>query len=161
MQEVVVALGSNLGAPDLNVSRAMESLEQHFPEGFRRSKIYRTAPVGMAPGATDFANAVVMFQSLLQPEKLLSILHELEAAFGRPKDHGKNTARTMDLDLIAVGGLQLASPTLTLPHPRAIDRRFVLQPLLDIAPGFRFPGVAEALSVLNTRAPSLDLSLWR
>ena len=161
MQEIVVALGSNLGRPELNVSRAMARLAQQFPEGFSASSIYRTDPVDMAAGATDFANAVVVFQSLLAPETLLLMLQALEVEFGRPKDHGKNTARTLDLDLIAVGTQQLSTPALTLPHPRVLDRRFVLQPLEEIAPEFRFPGVNETLRTLIQRAPALDLDLWR
>jgi len=86
MREVFVALGSNLGAPDQNVLRAMARLAQQFPEGFRSSEIYRTEPVDMAADATDFANAVVAFQSGLPLETLLSNLQALEAAFGRPKD---------------------------------------------------------------------------
>lgn len=160
MREVVVALGSNLGRPDQNVLRAIAALAQEFPEGFRSSKIYRTEPVDMAADATDFANAVAVFQSGLPLETLLSNLQALEAAFGRPKDHGKNTARTLDLDLIAVGDETLSTPRLTLPHPRVLDRRFVLQPLRDIAPKFRFPGVNESLSILIQRAPSLDIVLW-
>lgn len=160
MREVVVAIGSNLGAPDQNVLRAMARLGQQFPEGFRSSQIYRTEPVDMAVDATDFANAVVAFQSGLPLETLLSNLQALEAAFGRPKDHGKNTARTLDLDLIAAGDETLSTPILTLPHPRAPHRRFVLQPLQDIAPEFRFPGIDLPLNVLIRQAPSLEISPW-
>ena len=160
MREVFVALGSNLGAPDQNVLRAMAHLAQQFPEGFRSSEIYRTEPIDMADDATDFANAVVAFQSGLPLETLLSNLQALEAAFGRPKDHGKNTPRTLDLDLIAAGDEILSTPALTLPHPKVLDRRFVLQPLQDIAPAFRFPGINEGLSVLIQRAPSLVIALW-
>ena len=160
MREVFVALGSNLGAPDQNVLRAMAHLAQQFPEGFRSSEIYRTEPVDMAADATDFANGVVAFQSGLSLETLLSNLQALEAAFGRPKDHGKNTPRTLDLDLIAAGDETLSTPALTLPHPKVLDRRFVLQPLQDIAPAFRFPGINEGLSVLIQRAPSLVIALW-
>jgi len=160
MREVVVALGSNLGAPDQNVLKAMGCLAKQFPEGFRASEIYRTEPVDMTDDATDFANAVVAFKSGLPLEALLSKLQALEAEFGRPKDHGKNTARTLDLDLIAVGDETLSTSTLTVPHPRALDRRFVLQPLQDIAPEFRFPGINEGLGVLIQRAPSLVIALW-
>ena len=160
MREVFIALGSNLGAPDQNVLRAMARLAQQFPEGFRSSEIYRTEPVDMAADATDFANAVVAFKSDLPLDTLLSNLQALEAEFGRPKDHGKNTARTLDLDLIAAGDETLSTPALTLPHPRALDRRFVLQPLQDIAPEFRFPGNNEGLSILIQRAPSLVVALW-
>jgi 2-amino-4-hydroxy-6-hydroxymethyldihydropteridine diphosphokinase len=160
MREVFIALGSNLGAPDQNVLRAMVRLAQQFPEGFRSSEVYRTEPVDMAADATDFANAVVAFKSDLPLDTLLSNLQALEAEFGRPKDHGKNTARTLDLDLIAAGDETLSTPALTLPHPRALDRRFVLQPLQDIAPEFRFPGNNEGLSILIQRAPSLVVALW-
>ena len=160
MREVVVALGSNLGAPDQNVLKAMGCLAQQFPEGFRASEIYRTEPVDMTADATDFANAVVAFQSGLPLETLLSNLQALEAAFGRPKEHGKNTPRTLDLDLIAAGDEILSTPALTVPHPKVLDRRFVLQPLQDIAPEFRFPGINERLTILIQRAPSLGIALW-
>ena len=68
MREVVVALGSNLGAPDQNVLKAMGCLAKQFPEGFRASEIYRTEPVDMTDDATDFANAVVAFKSGLPLE---------------------------------------------------------------------------------------------
>jgi 2-amino-4-hydroxy-6-hydroxymethyldihydropteridine diphosphokinase len=86
------------------------------------------------PGAPDFINAVVAFETSLHPFALLRSLQEIEARLGRPKDHRKNESRTIDLDIICYGDLSIDEKELTIPHPRAAQRDFVMTPLKEVAP---------------------------
>lgn len=160
MRRAIVALGANLGDPREQLCGALAVLGSHFEQGFTASQIYRTAPVGMSANAGDFANAVVSFDTALEAQDLMALLQSLEEASGRPKTHLKNTSRTLDLDLIALGDVRMASPELMLPHPRAIERRFVLIPLMEVAPNYRFPGETLDLEALTELAPELDIRVW-
>ncbi|MBV9548946.1 MAG: 2-amino-4-hydroxy-6-hydroxymethyldihydropteridine diphosphokinase [Alphaproteobacteria bacterium] len=90
------------------------------------------------PNDPPFLNAVASLQTLLQPFALLELLHTVETAFGRVRSH-TNAPRTLDLDLLAHGGTVLNHEKLILPHPRLAERRFVLEPLAEIAPAWRHP----------------------
>lgn len=120
-----------------------------------RSSLWRSAPVDCPPGSPDFINAVAAFapMSNLTPESLLAELQKLECEFGRQPKTVLNEARPLDLDLIAWGDEVRNSPTLTLPHPRAHLRHFVLCPLAELAPDLVLPGqsrtVAELLAALG------------
>jgi 2-amino-4-hydroxy-6-hydroxymethyldihydropteridine diphosphokinase len=107
-----------------------------------RSSLWRTQPVDCPPGSPAFVNAVVAFQPRLEetPESLLEKLQALEREFGRQTGPGRNLPRPLDLDLIAFGREVRSQAALTLPHPRAHLRRFVLQPLSEIAPDLVLPG---------------------
>jgi 2-amino-4-hydroxy-6-hydroxymethyldihydropteridine diphosphokinase len=144
-QQAIVALGSNLNEPKAQVENAIEILSRKFAKDFRHSAIYRTEAEGMAAHAFDFANAVVVFTTALSPLALLGVLQTLEVEFGRPSEHQKNSNRTLDLDLIALGDHAIASTELSLPHPRAMQRRFVLSPLAELIPDYRFPGYDVSL----------------
>ena len=160
IRRAIVALGANLGDPRQQLCCAMAALRNRFEQGFSASQVYRTAPVDMSADAGDFANAVVRFDTPLAPQDLMALLQSLEESSGRPKAHLRNTPRTLDLDLIALGEVRMVTPALTLPHPRAIDRRFVLIPLMEVAPDYRFPGETLDLEALTERAPELDVRLW-
>ncbi len=138
----VVALGSNLGDPEARLQSAIERLRDLAGGEFRSSCLYRTAPVDCPPGSPDFFNAVVVFRARAgeTPEGLLQALHSMESAFGRRRGPGRNEPRPLDLDLIAFGEEQRNGPILTLPHPRAHVRRFVLEPLAELAPDLSLPG---------------------
>ena len=101
------------------------------------SRWYRTAPVP-ASGQPDFVNGVVLLSGAVEPRELLHALHGLEAEAGRTRGV-VNAARVLDLDLIAVDGMQVSAPDLVLPHPRMAVRAFVLAPVCDVAPGWRHP----------------------
>jgi 2-amino-4-hydroxy-6-hydroxymethyldihydropteridine diphosphokinase len=101
------------------------------------SSVYRSAPVDAA--GPDFFNAVAALHTSLEPLPLLDALQATEQQFGRQRPY-PNAPRTLDLDLLLLGDLQLQTPRLTLPHPRLHQRAFVLQPLLEIAPGLAVPG---------------------
>jgi len=160
MNQAIVALGSNLNAPHTQVSAAIIALARIFPQGFDNSPIFRTPAVEMTEEAYDFANAVVVFDTSLPPLGLLRNLQAIEIEFGRPQVHGKNTARTLDLDLISCGDVVCRTDELILPHPRAFTRRFVLEPLITLLPDFRFPNSDLSLETLISRAPPLDMALW-
>ena len=150
----IVALGSNMGDPRENVLRAMGRLEQLSDEPLLKSSLWRTEPVDCPPGSPAFVNAVVGLVPRRgeTPESLLARLQTLEREFGRQPKKVANEPRPIDLDLIAFRAETRSTAVLTLPHPRAHQRRFVLQPLSEIAPDLVLPGqqktVAELLQEL-------------
>ncbi len=114
------------------------------------SSLWRTSPVDCPPGSPPFINAVVGLEPLPgeTPESLLAKLLALEKDFGRRPKQILNEPRPLDLDLIAFGSETRLSPTLTLPHPRAHLRRFVLAPLAELAPSLMLPGQTESVAAL-------------
>ncbi len=120
------------------------------------SSLWQTSPVDCPPGSPKFVNAVVGLvpRQGETPESLLAKLQSLEREFGRQHTGIRNAPRPLDLDLIAFGTETRATKELTLPHPHAWQRRFVLQPLSEIAPALVLPGqsktVAELLAELGT-----------
>jgi 2-amino-4-hydroxy-6-hydroxymethyldihydropteridine diphosphokinase len=149
-----VALGSNLGDSKQNVLRAMERLQKFSARPLLKSSLRETTPVGCPPGSPNFINAVVGLVPLARetPGSLLEKLRGLEKEFGRQQSKIANAPRPLDLDLIAFGNERHATAALMLPHPRAHLRRFVLQPLAEIAPDYVLPGqtrtAAQLLAVL-------------
>ncbi len=115
-----------------------------------KSSLWQTTPVNCPPNSPLFVNAVVGFapQKNETPELLLQKLRALEKEFGRPPKKVLNEPRSLDLDLIAFGTETRNSPELTLPHPRAHLRRFVLQPLSEVAPDLILPGQSKTVSQL-------------
>lgn len=143
-----IGLGANLDDPGAQVMRALDELA-----GLRhctlaaRSSLWRSAPVGYQ-AQPDFINAVARVDSGLSPEQLLGELQRVEAAHGRLRSFA-NAPRTLDLDLLLYGDETLATPRLTLPHPRMHERAFVLMPLLEIAPDTVIPGRGPAAACLG------------
>lgn len=117
------------------------------------SRWYRTRPEPPVPGAPDFLNGVARLEGEVEdPAALLAALHAIEAGAGRTRPF-PNAPRTLDLDLIAVGGMVRPAPDPVLPHPRAHLRRFVLEPLAEVAPGWRHPVLGETVEALLDRLP--------
>lgn len=156
--QVLVALGSNLGDSPALLRQAVARLraEAGATTSFRASSLWSSSPVDCPPGSPPFVNAAVAFEAGAAdtPETWLARLQALEREFGRRPKVVLNEARSLDLDLIAFGSETRATPELTLPHPRAHQRRFVLAPLNEIAPEFVLPGqrltVAELLAALRS-----------
>jgi len=152
----IVALGSNLGDSRKILESAMNRLRPLSTAPICRSSIWRSTPMDCPPGSPDFLNAVVGLipKPDETPDSLLLALQSLEREFGRQPKFVLNEARPLDLDLISFGQQIRNSPELTLPHPRSHVRRFVLQPLSQIAPDFVLPGqtktVRQLLDQLNT-----------
>ncbi len=138
-----VALGSNLDGPKARVRRAFAQIGA-LP-GTRllaRSSLWRTAPIGYAD-QPEFVNACVLVETTLAPAALLSALLDIERAHGRVRDV-PNGPRTLDLDIVLYGDLVVAEPGLAVPHPRAHERAFVLEPLLEVWPDAVLPGRGPA-----------------
>jgi len=149
-QLACVALGSNLGSPRQTVLRAMDRLQELSDVPVVRSSLYETDPVDCPPGSPKFVNAVVglIHRADETPESLLVKLQGLEREFGRQPKRLHNEARPLDLDLITFGGHVRNTPDLVLPHPRAHLRRFVLEPLAEIAPNLILPGQTQDVTQL-------------
>lgn len=148
-----VALGSNLGDSVRHILDAFDRLEALSALPVRRSSLWDTTPVDCPPGSPRFINAVAGLVSRTgdSPESVLAALQALEREFGRRPKQVLNEARPLDLDLLAWGDVVQADPVLTLPHPRAHQRRFVLQPLAEIAPDLVLPGVETPVAGLLAR----------
>ena len=151
-----LALGSNLAESAAIVSRAMDRLQTLSAAPVLRSTLWQSAPVDCPPGSPLFINAVAGLRPRAgeTPSTLLSQLQELEREFGRQPGKIRNEPRLLDLDLIAFGSRLVTLPDLQLPHPRAVMRRFVLQPLSEIAPDFVLPGQTRSVRELLARLPA-------
>ena len=142
-----MGLGANLGEPAEQIRAALEAIGR-VPGWtvLRASSLFCGAPLD-APGQADYVNAVVMIETALAPLPLLRALLDLESRFGRMRSY-PNAPRTLDLDLLLYGDQTLNLPDLRVPHPRMHRRRFVLEPLVEIAPGAMIPGHGSAASLL-------------
>lgn len=142
-----VGLGSNLREPREQVLGALEELAR-LPRSrlAARSSLYRSAPLGCA-AQPDFVNAVAKLRTGLAPEALLDALQDLERRHGRERPR-PGAPRTLDLDLLLYGSMPLATPRLTVPHPRMHERAFVLAPLLELDPEAAIPGRGRAADLL-------------
>ena len=144
MTKAYVALGANLGNPQEALQAALEDLRQTAGVGVTAvSSFYRTAPVESS--GPDYVNAVAEVATTLAASELLHVLQRIENAHGRVRPVGVvNAPRTLDLDLLLFGKNTVATPELTVPHPRMHLRAFVLVPLLEIAPDAVIPGLGAA-----------------
>lgn len=145
-----VGIGSNQSGPRAQVLEAFRELGA-LPETrlAARSPLYRSAPV-CAPGP-EYVNAVAAVRTALAPERLLAELQALESRHGRSRPY-PNAPRTLDLDLLLYGEARIATPALTLPHPRMHERAFVLRPLIDLDAQARVPGRGLARDLLRACA---------
>jgi 2-amino-4-hydroxy-6-hydroxymethyldihydropteridine diphosphokinase len=164
-KRAVISLGSNLGNRLETLQGAVDALED--TPGVRVkavSPVYETEPWGVEPGSQpSYFNAVVVLKTTLPPSSLLERAHAVEEAFYRVRDE-RWGARTLDVDIVAYDNVVSDDPYLTLPHPRAHERAFVLAPWHDVDPEAQLPGrgpVADLLTTI-TRAgvePRKDLEL--
>jgi len=129
--KAVISLGANIGEPRANLDLAIDLLRE-ATEVLAVSSYLQTKPVG-GPEQPDYLNAVVIIESDLPAKDLLALLHGIETAMGRTREVHWGP-RVIDLDLIQYGGLLVKDEKLTLPHPRAHERRFVLAPWFEIDP---------------------------
>ena len=156
---VFIALGSNLGDSRRIILEAMARLQKLSDRPLLKSSLWQTTPVNCPPGSPFFVNAVVGFapQKNETPESLLQKLRALEQEFGRRPKKVLNEPRPLDLDLSAFGTETRNSPGLVLPHSRAHLRRFVLQPLSEIAPELILPGQSRTISQLLAGLPDEEM----
>ena len=130
----LIGLGSNLGDRPANLNGAISALGQVPGITVRQvSSFHETEPVGGPPGQGMFLNAVAVLETDLEPLPLLHVLQEIEARFGRQRTV-RWGERTLDLDLLLFDDRIIDTPELCVPHPRMRTRRFVLEPLVEVAP---------------------------
>lgn len=133
LHHAVIALGANLGEAERALVEAVRSIsELPNTQVLTSSRIFRTAPIG-GPEQPDYLNAVAILSTELTPMELLDVLHAIENAHGRERSV-RWGPRTLDLDIIAFDDMRSDDPHLTLPHPRAHERAFVLMPWCDADP---------------------------
>ena len=160
--DVYIGLGANLGNPLTTFEKCLPLIEG-YSEIISKSKIYRSAPFGYAD-QPSFINAALRIETNLQPLDLLKKLQETEKALGK-KVIRKNGPRVIDLDLLLYDDLSIESEELLLPHPRILDRDFVLRPLHDLNPELSHPFWApktlkSALSGLQQKFVENDPEPW-
>jgi 2-amino-4-hydroxy-6-hydroxymethyldihydropteridine diphosphokinase len=145
MIEVAIALGSNLGDRAGNLQNAAHRMAR-FVRNLQLSSLHDTEPIGVAP-QPRFLNAAAVGETALTARDLLDELLAVETALGRERPFA-GAPRTIDLDLILYNAAVIDEPGLTVPHPRFRDRRFVLAPLVEIAPHWIDPVTGRNVAAL-------------
>ncbi|MBM3769776.1 MAG: 2-amino-4-hydroxy-6-hydroxymethyldihydropteridine diphosphokinase [Acidimicrobiia bacterium] len=146
---VAVALGSSLGDRTTHLAYAQERLARLLAD-YRVSSIIKTQPVGVVGEQTPFLNAAVVGTTALSARDLLTTLHAIEHERGRERTI-RNAPRTLDLDLILYDDVIVNEPGLVVPHPRFRERRFVLDPLAEIAPELVDPVTGLTVAALHEK----------
>jgi 2-amino-4-hydroxy-6-hydroxymethyldihydropteridine diphosphokinase len=144
---VYLSLGSNLGNREENLRRACEALETERVHIVKRSSFYETEPQD-AVGQRWFVNMALEGETRCFPVQLLTTLQKIERKLGRRRGAGSvhGGPRTIDIDILLFGNAVVETSQLVIPHPRMLDRRFVLEPLLEIAPELRHPQTKDLLT---------------
>lgn len=162
MEIAYLSLGSNLGDREVHLHAALRKLPSGQVILRRVSSVYETAPVDLTE-QPDFLNLVAEVETALSPEELLAHVQGIERQLGRERTVAKGP-RTVDIDILLCGNMVVNSADLQIPHPRMHLRRFVLEPLAELAPQFRHPvtgqTIAELLAtVLNQTVRKADWNL--
>lgn len=156
MKTVYLALGSNLGDRLAYLQKALDLLHRPTLQVKRAASVYETEPMEV----TDqpwFLNTVLEVETLLFPRQLLARLQQVERRLDRQRTIDKGP-RTLDIDLLLYGQAVVQAPELTIPHPAMAQRRFVLEPLAELAPQLRHPVLRRTVWELLQAAPHLRLS---
>ncbi|HEQ1857887.1 TPA: 2-amino-4-hydroxy-6-hydroxymethyldihydropteridine diphosphokinase [Providencia alcalifaciens] len=159
MEQVYIAIGSNLGEPLKQAQQAIAALDA-IPNSrvVSTSSIYRTKPLG-PQDQPDFLNLAVLLETDLEPEALLNYTQQIELDLGRVRKDERWGPRTLDLDIMLFGNRVIQTERLTVPHYGLKEREFMLYPLSDITPSLIFPD-GEKLSERLTHVPRNGLMLW-
>ena len=150
---VAIALGSNLGDRRGHLEWAFGRLQEYLSD-FRASSIIETDPVDVPGPQPPYLNAVAIGRTDLEPQAVLDLLLSIERERGRERP-SLRAPRTLDLDLILYGDRVLHTSGMDVPHPRFRERRFVLEPLAEIAPEMRDPETGQTVSALFERLQSI------
>lgn len=145
-----IALGSNLGDRRANLAAAVEHLGASDLRIVRASAIYETEPRDV-PDQPWFLNQVIEIETDLFPRQLLARTQKIERALGRKRGGVAKGPRVIDLDILLFGDVTVSTPQLEIPHPRMIDRRFVLEPLAELAPELRHPKTRATIREMLAR----------
>jgi len=148
---VFLGLGSNLGDREATIEDALARLAARGVRLRRRSSTWETDPVG-GPPQGPFLNAAAEVETSLSPEDLLTACLDVEHEMGRVRTV-RNGPRTIDVDVLVYGDLRRDQPGLVIPHPRMHERRFVLAPLAEVAPGLVHPVLGVTVAELLARCP--------
>ncbi len=156
--DTYIALGSNLGNSEAEIDRARDFLQTLARSPVKCSSLWCSEPMDCPPGSPVFVNAVIGLElsAELSPVRLLDLLQNYEIRAGRPREHGHNLPRIIDLDIIYCRNEQSRSPRLTLPHPRAEERLFVMAPLAEIAPDLRLTPGSETAGQIAARLSAIQ-----
>jgi 2-amino-4-hydroxy-6-hydroxymethyldihydropteridine diphosphokinase len=147
-----LGLGSNVGDRAGHLRAAIEMLGERGVEVEAVSSGYETEPVGEVLDQPDFLNAAIRIRTALESEALLDVCKQVEVERGRVLDAPRHSPRPLDVDLLLLGDIELSTDRLTLPHPEATSRRFVLAPLLELDSELTLPNgtrLADALAKLG------------
>ncbi len=146
---VYLALGANLGDRRQNLAEAVKRLHECITVE-RKSSIYETEPWGVT-GQPSFLNQVVKARTTRSPQQLWRCTYDIQLTMGRKADGIRYGPRLIDIDILFYNDLSFASYNLTVPHPRLIERSFVLVPLAEIAPDMVYPGLGCTVKNLVER----------
>lgn len=159
--EAVLALGANQGRSRQTLREAVADLAATDGIVVKAvSPLAQTSPVGGPAGQDDYLNAVVVVETTLAPNSLLAAANRIEQAHGRVRPAKPNSPRPLDVDVITVAGVASDDPHLTLPHPRAAHRAFVLVPWAQIQPDAALPGTSGSIADLAESAPDRPGIRW-
>ena len=151
LHRAYIGMGSNLGDREQTLADAFAALDRIADTHLvAQTSIYMSEPIAPTGEQQDYCNAVAALDTALEPKALLDAMQAIESAAGRTRDPAlRNTARTLDLDLLLYDDIRIHEPGLTVPHPRIAERAFVLVPLSEIAPDVAVPGSGPVRALLD------------
>ncbi len=155
MTVVYLSMGSNVGDRRATLAAALGRLEAGGVRIVRRSSIYETEPLGLVEQPW-FLNLVIEAETELSPGALLALTHQVESALGRTREV-RWGPRTVDIDILLYGTRVISTPDLEIPHPRLPERRFVLQPLVEIRPDLVLPDGRTARHLVDALGPGAEV----
>lgn len=138
MHKVFLGIGGNVGNKQKNFYEVLVLIEKHLGGALKISSIYETPPWGFK-ASENFWNQVILIRTALSAQILISEIHKIEQHFGRQRKTGCYSSREMDIDILYFDEELIQNESLTVPHPRIAQRKFVLVPLVEIAPDFVHP----------------------
>ena len=147
-----LGLGSNIGDRRAHLQDAVAALPAHGVRVLASSSVFETEPVGLVLDQREFYNACLLVDTELGPDELLAACKEVERALGRKAGGVRHGPRPIDVDVLLLDSVEYVSDRLTLPHPEVTSRRFVLMPLLELAPELALPDgrrLSDALAALG------------
>jgi 2-amino-4-hydroxy-6-hydroxymethyldihydropteridine diphosphokinase len=157
VREGYLGLGSNVGDRRANLQAAVDALPAHGVDVLASSATYDTEPVGLVLDQPDFLNACLRIRTALAPEALLDACKAVERELGRRAGGVRHGPRPIDVDLLLLGDETYRSERLSLPHEQVTSRRFVLVPLLELAPDLVVPGAGRAADALAALGDDADV----